>query len=141
MFRKLDKDYFLTRCMCNDRKRFKDAEVLFSDTHPVLYLRIASIVKKVFGPEGISVSELSEPGQERLFARMTMLEHLTETPSKIALGACLLRNITAFDATKNLIMDYPAIEGFFTEQGSQYSGVPPQEILFDIWEHCLKPTP
>jgi hypothetical protein len=63
-----------------------------------------------------------------------------ETPSKLALGACLLRNQKLLSATRQVIMDYPALEGFQGEVNPAFAGAPPDLLRNQIYEQCLNPT-
>ena len=132
-----EQSFFLTRCMCHGRERFTQAEGLYSDSHPVLYLRVIAAIERIFGKDGIKASELSVEARDKLFYRLTANTNLMEAPSKIALGACLLNNVAILKQTSRNFMDYPALEGFHGEVNPDFAGAPPDALRDSLLKECL----
>ena len=131
--------FFLTRCMCHGRERFAQAESLYSDSHPVLYLRVIAAIQRIFGKDGIKATELSSEAREKLAYRLTANTNLMEAPSKIALGACLLDNVALLKKTSRTFLDYPALEGFQGNVNPKFAGAPPDALRDRLLKECLAP--
>ena len=130
----LDQGFFLNRCMCRDNRNYKKVGALFEYTHPPLYLRLMLVVRELYN--GLDVTLLDSSSRAQLEAQLSFFESLLGVP-KMTLGACLSRNVPSFSETQ-IIMKYPALEGFLDESDAEFFGAPSEEEWAGIFNECVE---
>lgn len=131
----LDQAFFLNRCMCRDNSNYKKVGALFEYTHPPLYLRLMLVVRELYW--GLDLSLLDSSSRAQLEAQLAFFESLLGVPMKMTLGACLIRNVPFFSETQ-IVMKYPALEGFLYESDAEFFGAPSKKEWSGILNKCVE---
>lgn len=128
-------DFYLTRCMCTDRDRYKEVVQLFGATHPPIVLRMYAAARSFFHRLGIDrdVNAVFPGHSPELVAAVNwfnIIDALTDAPLKLALPVCLGVPDYVADAGR-VVQVIPDLAGFFGGGGSKsYPGYPADESVF-----------
>ena len=138
-------NFFLSKCLCNDRKLYDEAADLFSPTHPPIILRMFTgavrFAGQVRADDGIDVTSNRNHDMMRALASIITLRALLDVPHKLAATGCALL------APKNYVsitMILPDRAGFIGPDSSDtYPGYPADEasFLMNCNNQARKPAP
>ena len=131
----LEEEFFLSRCMCRDNTNYKKIGRLFEYTHPPLYLRLMLVVRELY--KGFDLTLLDSASRAQLETQLSFFESLLGVPLKLTLGACVSRNVPFFSETE-IIMNYPALEGFLNESDGEFFGAPSEDKWAGILNECIE---
>jgi hypothetical protein len=138
-----DQDFYLTRCMCQDKTIYNQATNLFGPTHPPIVLRMhtaafyfAAQVKK---NAGVDLLHPKEPDAFVALRWLEVIDGLSDVPLKLSMASCLdlPKQLTEGG---NIIQVLPDLAGFVGAQSStQHPGYPADESKF--MQACLATKP
>ncbi len=134
-----NKDFFLTRCMCDDKMIYSQAISLFGSTHPPIILRMrtaavsfSSEFKKKIGID-LTTSELPNADVARHW--LVVIDTFSAVPLKMSFANCwsLTDKVVAGG---NIVQILPDLAGFDpTKVNLQYPGYPKDEA--QLMRECL----
>ena len=127
------RDYMLTRCLCDTAENYRSVGIFFDDTHPPIYLRVSTALRALVNLGRVPELTMRTKGW---IASAIVLE---DTAGKLAFQSCLLgtwRRYFAPDA--NVFTDYSALEGFRIAEKRSFPGTPPSHILQSIQNECFR---
>ena len=133
-------DFYLTRCMCKEKKKYSEVLSLFGATHPPIVLRMYSAANELIHKLGIDkdVNKVFPGRSPDLVTAVNwfkIIDAITDVPLKLSMPECL-RMPDVVASGGNIVQIFPDLAGIVGDKGSaNYPGYPADEGSF--MSNCL----
>jgi hypothetical protein len=136
-----NQDFYLTRCMCQDKSIYGQVINLFGATHPPIVLRMHTaafyFASQLRQNIGIDLTKSTEPDALVALLWLQVIDGLSDVPLKLSMAACMNFPKVVVEHG-NIVQVLPDLAGFVGPDAStQHPGYPSDEAKFI--EKCLVP--